>query len=131
MSELKIITQQTCLHFISLFSLNRGNINKPQHQRTNMKVRKTAKQTKEAMMGNFHPTIIESGASLREAYNQFSKEMLDMLDRVAPEKNIKTTNRPKHSWYSTFIRNQHKIVRNREKISRRYRQDHQWKVYKI
>ena len=88
------------------------------------------KLTKEAVIGNFLP-IVESGASLKEAYNQFSKEKLEMPDRVTLEKNIKTTNRPKHLWYNTVIRNQCKIIRNREKIWRRCRQDHQWKAYKI
>ena len=40
-------------------------------------------------MGNFHSPIIESGASLSEACNQFSKEMLDMFDRVALEKTLR------------------------------------------
>ena len=112
-SELKIITcskhdfiSDHCIVSVEV------NIDKAQHQRTNKKVRYTTKLTKEVMMGNFHPTVMESGASLSEAFNQFIKEM---LDRVASETNIKTINRPKHLWYSTFIRNQHKIIRNREK----------------
>ena len=47
------------------------NISKPQHQRTNNKAMNTTTLTKEAMMGNFHPPIIESSTSLSEAYNQF------------------------------------------------------------
>ena len=41
------------------------------------------------MMGNFHPPAFESSASLSEAYNQFSKEMLDMLDRVHQKKTLR------------------------------------------
>ena len=87
MSELKVLTHNKHA-FISdhcIVSLE-VTINKPQHQKTNKKVRNTTKLTKEAMIGSFSPPIIDSDTSLSEAYNQFSKEMLDMLDRVAPEK---------------------------------------------
>ena len=86
-SELKIIThnKHTFISDHCVVSID-VNINKLQHQRTNKKIRKTTKLTKEAMMGNFHPPNIESGASLSEAYNHFSKQMLDILDRIAPEK---------------------------------------------
>ena len=119
-------TQPTCLHFRSLYSLNISQYQQTTAPKDQQKVRNTTKLTKESMMGNVYLPIIESGASLSEACNQFSKEMIDMFDRVALEKNIKTTNRPKYMWYNTFIRNQHKIVRKR-KIWERYRQDHQWK----
>ena len=82
------------------------------------------------MMGNFHPQIIESGASLSEAYSLFLKEMLDMLDRVALKKMLRQ--QTDQNMCDTILSSGTNITLSQtEKKWKRYRQDHQCKVYEI
>ena len=49
--------------------------------------------TKENLEANFTLLSFEETTSLSKAYNQFVKELQEMLDRVAPSKTIKVTNK--------------------------------------
>ena len=44
----------------------------------------TRKMTKENLEANFTLPLYEETTSLSQAYNQFDKELQEMLDRVAP-----------------------------------------------
>ena len=55
----------------------------------------------------------------------------ESLDSYAPEKSKVITCRPKCPWYTDDLKHQKGVVRCREKICRKYREDHQWTTYKI
>ena len=48
----------------------------------------------------------------------------ESLDSHAPEKSKVITCRPKCPWYTDDLKHQKGVVRHREKIGRKYRQDH-------
>ena len=52
-----------------------------------------------------------------------------MLDKVATEKTDRFANKPIKPWFNTYIRDQRKIVKNRDLVWRKYRQQHQWQAY--
>ena len=54
-----------------------------------------------------------------------------ILDEHAPEKKIKVKLRKKECWFTEQIRDQRKVVRKREKIWRKYGEEHQWLAFKI
>ena len=58
-------------------------------------IQNTAKMTKENLEANFTLFLFEEAILLSEAYNQFDKELQEMLDRVVPSKTIKVTNKPR------------------------------------
>ena len=55
----------------------------------------------------------------------------ESLDSHAPEKGKVITCRPKCPWYTSDLKHQKGVVRHKEKIWRKYREDHQWTAYKI
>ena len=55
----------------------------------------------------------------------------ESLDSHAPEKSKVITCRPKCPWYTDDLKHQKGVVRCREKIWRKYKEDHQWTAYKI
>ena len=54
----------------------------------------------------------------------------ESLDSHAPERSKVITCRPKCPWYTDDLKHQKGVVRCRERIWRKYRQDHQWLAYK-
>ena len=54
----------------------------------------------------------------------------ESLDSHAPEKSKVITCRPKCPWYTSELKHQKGVVRHKEKIWRKYREDHQWIAYK-
>ena len=54
----------------------------------------------------------------------------ESLDSHTPEKSKVITCRPKCPWYTDDLKYQKGVVRHREKIWRKYREDHQWTTYK-
>ena len=69
--------------------------------------------------------------TLDEAYHLFKEKLLKALNQTAPMKTIKCTNRPKHPWHNKFIKEQKRVVNNREKAWRRNKQDHHWQAYAV
>ena len=55
----------------------------------------------------------------------------EVLDSHVPEKSKVITCRPKYPWYSSEIKHQNGVVRWKEKIWQKYREDHQWIAYKV
>ena len=53
--------------------------------------------------------------TLDEAYHLFEEELLKALNQLAPLKTIKCTDRQKHPWHNKFIKEQKRVVKNREK----------------
>ena len=57
--------------------------------------------TKENLEANFMLPLFEETTSLSQAYNQFDKELQEMLDRVVPSKTIRVTSLENHSLINT------------------------------
>ena len=57
--------------------------------------------------------------------------LTESLDSHAPEKSKVITCRPKCPWYTSELKHQKGVVRCKEKIWRKYREDHQWIAYKV
>ena len=86
--------------------------------------------TKENLEANFTLPLFEETTSLSQAYNQLDRELQEILYRVAPSKTIKVTNKPRKPWFNEYIRDQRKVVRNRERTWKHYSSELQWKTYK-
>ena len=54
----------------------------------------------------------------------------ESLDSHAPERSKVITCRPNCPWYTDDLKHQKGVVRHRERIWRKYREDHQWLTYK-
>ena len=106
------------------------NLRKQSWTRSTITIRDSSKLTIENLMANFTPPILEMDVILSQAYDQFNAELQKILDTVAPKKTIKQTDLPKNPWLNKYIRQQRKVVKNRDRVWRRYKQDHQWHTYK-
>ena len=60
----------------------------------------------------------------------FETNLMDLLNKIAPEKKVQCHQRPKQLWYTTELREQKRIVRNRESKWLKYRENHLWLAYK-
>ena len=89
-------------------------------------IRDSSKITPQNFPESYTTPYYSQNTTLEEAYHLFKEELLKALNQVEPLKTIKCTDRQKHPWYNRFIKEQKRVVKNREKIWRRYRQDHQW-----
>ena len=92
-------------------------------------IRDYSKITPQSFAKSYTNPNYSDNTTLDEVHNLFEEELLMALNRVAPLKTIKCTNRQKHPWHNQFIKEQKTVVKSREKIWRRYRQDHQWLAY--
>ena len=74
--------------------------------------------------------VLETDVILSQEYDQFNTKLQKMLDTVAPKKTIKQTDKPQRPKFNKYIRQQRRVVKNRDRVWRRYKQDHQWHTYK-
>ena len=81
-------------------------------------IRDCSKITPQSFAENYTNSNYSENTTLEEVHNLFEEELLKALNRVAPLKTIKCTNRQKHPWYNQFIKEQKRVVKNREKIWR-------------
>ena len=106
------------------------NLNKERHGKKVKTIWVMTKMTKGKLEAYFTLPLFEETTSLSKAYNQFDKELQEMLERGAPSQTIKVTNKPRKPWFIRYIRDQRKVVRNRKRTWKHCRSEHQWKVYK-
>ena len=68
-----------------------------------------------------------------EAVAAFDTELLRVLNKHAPVKTIKISDRKKEVWYDDHIKLQKKFVRNREHVWNKYNRehDHYWKAFTV
>ena len=68
-----------------------------------------------------------------EAVAAFDTELLRVLNKHAPVKTIKISDRKKEVWYDDHIKLQKKFVRNREHVWNKYNRehDHHWKAFTV
>ena len=80
------------------------NLNKEKYGKKVKTIWDTTKMTKENFEANFTPILFEETTSLSQTYNEFDKELQEMLYRVAPSKTFKVTNKPRKPWLNIYVR---------------------------
>ena len=48
--------------------------------------------------------------------NKFDAELTRVMDILAPEREVSLSSHKRQPWYDTDVKNQHKVVRNRERV---------------
>ena len=104
------------------------NIKKQKYPIETREIRDRTKLAGPTLAQNFTPPDFNKNTTIDEAASKLNTELHKALDATAPIKSIKFTNRPKHSWFNKFIREQKSVVKNHEKIWRKYKQQHQWQA---
>ena len=66
----------------------------------------------ETMLTNFNAPSVDINDLLDHACHQFNTELLNALDRIAPLKTIKHSDKPRQPWFNKHIRDQKKIVQS-------------------
>ena len=62
------------------------------------------KITKEALIQNFEPPIIDENMGLGQAYNQLKTRQQEMLDKMAPEKKtVKVYDKPNQPYFNKYV----------------------------
>ena len=77
----------------------------------------------------FNNNKILEQSSLKDAVWEFNEEMERTLDIIAPleeKKKLKRKNKPQ---YTSQLLKQRKIVRNKERVYIKYRENHHWKAF--
>ena len=87
------------------------NISKEEPPHTPKLIRDNSKLTKENMQSNFKEPTIEDHLGLGHAYDHFSIELQNMLDKTALLKEIKTRDKLHKPYYNKYIRNQKKLLK--------------------
>ena len=79
---------------------------------------------------NFSNDLITQVTTLEEAVNTMNEEMLRILDLVAPTKEVKAKNTRPKPCYDNELKQQRKILKNRECKWFIYSEDCHWHAYK-
>ena len=87
------------------------NINKQKYPIETKKIRSKTEIIGPTFAQNFTLPKFNEDTLIDESSNRFNTELLKALNVIAPIKSIKFTNRPKHSWFNNFIREQRKVVK--------------------
>ena len=105
------------------------NIKKQKYLTETKEIRDRTKITGSTLAQNFTPPEFNEDTTIDKATSQFNMKLLKALNAIAPIKNIKFTNIPKHPWFNKSIREQRRVVKNHERRWRKYKQQHQWQAY--
>ena len=114
-------------HRIVIMELSKARI---QINRKTIEVRKTSDVTTDEFMSEFKKEVIELNEGLPTVHNQFKSGLQRALEDCVPKKTLTIGDRKKHQWVDNTVLQQRRIVRNRERIWKRYHKEHQWKAYK-
>ena len=68
--------------------------------------------------------------SLDEVLTSFTNNVQKALDKHAPEKRVKLSDKKSKPWYNDDLRQLHRDVRRREMIWRKYQEEYQWLALK-
>ena len=85
--------------------------------------------TAEALLTNFTALTLDTNDSLDQACNKLNTELHNALEKTAPLKAIKYSDKPRQPWFNKYIRGQQKTVRSRQRACSKYRQPHHWVAY--
>ena len=75
--------------------------------------------------------IVSTDLTLVEFLNKIRYTIHKNLDKHVPKRFVPTGRRINKSWFNSELREQRKIVRNRQYIYNKYKEDHHWTAYKI
>ena len=85
------------------------------------------------LMENSHPPHLNQNTNTNEAYIslkvKLNLQLQEMLDKCAPEKIVKRLEKPQNIWFNTTLHEQWKIVKNRKRTWKKYKEQHHWKAY--
>ena len=104
-------------------------IDKIKPKRVSTKARKSVKNINNIFKEKYNDNEILNSATLEDALNQFTKEVLKTLDEIAPQKIVKAANRKPKPWYDDDLKQQRTIMKNRERKWIKHHEDHHWKAY--
>ena len=125
------IIDWSCGIFISDHALVSStlSIRKSKYNRKQVKVRKTNLISDNDWLDNLHADNIKCADNLQSVCNQLNDELLRLMDELAPERILSISSRPKTEWLTSELYSQRKIVRNRERIWKRYGANQHWQAY--
>ena len=113
-------------HAIVIITLT---LRKQKATRKQIKVRKLNKVEESQWRGNLNVDGIPLCDDLTVVCNQLNTELLRLPNQIAPEREISVTTRPRCNWLSKELFDQRKVMRNRERIWKKYHEEHQWTAY--
>ena len=77
---------------------------------TKNKIRNLKEVNRATLMENFHQPDLNQNTNISEAKNQLTFLQQEMLDKCAPEKIVKRTEKPHSLWFNHTLCRQWKIV---------------------
>ena len=98
---------------------------------TRKKIRNYKDVSPSTMMENFHPPFLGLHTNTNKAQTQLTIQLQEMLDKCVPEKIVKRPKKAQNIWFNDTLWQQCKIVKNRERIWRKYGKQHHWKAYTV
>ena len=78
----------------------------------------------------FDPGNMDLTHNLDQILTDLDTELKRVMDQLAPKKKVTISSHPKQPWYDDTVKEQHKVLRQHERIWTKYQQDHQWVAYK-
>ena len=93
-------------------------------------IRKIKDVTQEDLLSAFDASEINTEATLPEVCQQLNTQLQNILDNIAPEKQIKIPIRSCVPWFDEDIKNQRKIVRKREDVLKKFGEEQHLIAYK-
>ena len=78
-------------------------LHKEKPKPTTKKIHNNEKITKEALIQNFKPPIIDENVGLSQAYNQLKSRLQEILDKTAPQKTVKVYDKSKQPNFKKYV----------------------------
>ena len=70
------------------------------------------------------------GDDLNSIISEFETKLKQTVDKHAPEVTKKIMERKRQPWFDDNIKNPKRYMHRREKVWRKYKQSHQWRVFR-
>ena len=105
------------------------NIQKEGAKVTKTQFRNWAKVDKETILNDMS-LCDTAGETLQEYYHNYKNKISLTLNEKLPLRTMNTSNKTKKLWYNSELSEHRRLVRNRERIYRKYKQNHQWTAFK-
>ena len=106
------------------------NIKKASATEEKVTVCKISAITTEQLCQEFNDDPVMYDGDLNELVNKFNKELSRVIDVLAPPKDVVLSSHKKQPWYDTDVKDQHKVVQNRERVWLKYKLDSTWSACK-
>ena len=113
-------------HYMVCIDLQLHKVSYPKIEKT---IRDKTRITAEALLTNFTALILETDNSLDQACHNFNTELHNALEKTAPLKTIKYSDKPRQPWFNKYLRRHKKTVRSRQRAWSKYWKPHHWMEY--